>query len=96
MKSPAYTLCIVLAVCCIFLHFGLLIRIVTDAVNSLPPEKRFPITEYRNHYPEVIRLHKDIFPRSTIRVVWRMAGLAAFMFGAAAVALYHGWVRPTL
>jgi hypothetical protein len=78
-----------LGACSGFLHVVLLIRMVANVVKVLPPEKRFPVNEYRYHYPEVVGLHKEFFPRSAVRVAWRLSALAAPLFVLSAITLYY-------
>jgi hypothetical protein len=53
---------------------GLLLffRMVFEVHRALPPERKFPLSEYRSHYHEIIQLHKDFFPRSGVRIAWQI------------------------
>ena len=92
MKSPAYNWLLTLGVCAAFLWFGLLIRMIASVIEALPPEKRFPLMEYRSRYPEVLHLHRELFPKSALRLAWRLLGIASVLLVAGAIALYHQWL----
>jgi len=89
MKGAAYSLFLGLAVLALFAHIGLLFRMIAAVAKALPHEKRFPSIDYRYNYPEVIRLHKDFFPSSVLRVAWRLSAVAAPLLVATAITLYY-------
>jgi hypothetical protein len=78
-----------------FLYLGLFLRIAISVNGALPPERRFPLREYRQHYAEIIRLHCKLFPKSTLRVTWKILGIIWLLLIGVAIAAHIQTTRHT-
>ena len=60
--------------------WSLFFRMVSELNKVLPPDKKIPVFEFRNHISEIRRLHEDSFPDSALSTAWMIlmvtAGLA--------------------
>jgi hypothetical protein len=56
--------------------WSLFFRMAIELNRVLPPSKRIPLIEFRNHISEIRRLYEDSFPEGVLSMAW-MTLLAA-------------------
>jgi hypothetical protein len=65
--------------------WSLFLRMAIELNKVLPPDKRIPLIEFRNHISRIRRLHEDSFPESGLSTTWLILTVAAGLVWAAAI-----------
>jgi hypothetical protein len=63
----------------------LFFRMAIELNKALPPDKRIPLIEFRNHIFRIRRLHEDSFPESGLSTTWLVLMVAAALAWASAI-----------
>jgi len=66
--------------------WSLFLRMAIELNKVLPPSKRIPLIEFRNHISEIRRLYEDSFPEGVLSMAWMtLLAAGAIAFGSAVI-----------